>query len=339
MNLFQKVLNGESVKTPPVWMMRQAGRYHSHYQALRKKHSFIELCLQPELAVEVAMGPILDFDFDAAILFSDLLFPLKSLGMGLDYTEAGPQLGFKLNEENFKTLIPWQEAWPEMGFQKEALKLTRRRLAPEKALIGFVGGPWTLFVYATEGTHSGNLLRAKTSWPLWQKYLKVMEPFLIENIRLQLEGGADLVMIFDTAAGELSPDLFQNQVQPSLANLAKSFPGKLAYYSKNTGEDFFENPSWDSIPWVGQGYDHRRNLPRLLKNNKRSFVQGNFDQVLLHLSADEFQKHFENYLRTFSNLDPHIRKSWVCGLGHGVLPQTPEANVRKFVEIVRRTFV
>src|SRR5213594_4797078 len=91
--------------TPPIWLMRQAGRYHKHYQALREKYSFMDLCKRPELAAEVALGPVLDFDFDAAILFSDLLFPLEALGMGLEYTEHGPQLGFKLNPENMSRLF------------------------------------------------------------------------------------------------------------------------------------------------------------------------------------------------------------------------------------------
>src|SRR4030081_3165052 len=87
---------GQSV--PPIWLMRQAGRYHRHYQALRQKHSFMDLCKRPEPAAEVALGPVLDFDFDAAILFSDLLFPLEALGMGLEYTDRGPRLGWNLNE-------------------------------------------------------------------------------------------------------------------------------------------------------------------------------------------------------------------------------------------------
>ena len=169
-NLFQKVLQHEVVPVPPIWMMRQAGRYHSHYQNLKLKNTFMDLCLKPELAAEVAMGPVQDFDFDAAILFSDILFPLKALGMPLDYTDQGPQLGYELNLENIKKLKPFQEASQEMLFQKEAMQLTRQRLSKEKGLIGFVGGPWTLFVYAVEGTHAGNLLKSKTSWALWKEF-------------------------------------------------------------------------------------------------------------------------------------------------------------------------
>src|SRR5213080_1838338 len=97
---FQNALARRVQATPPIWLMRQAGRYHRHYQALRAKHSFMELCKRPELAAEVALGPVVDFDFDAAILFSDLLFPLEALGMGLEYTDRGPQLEWRLDAKS-----------------------------------------------------------------------------------------------------------------------------------------------------------------------------------------------------------------------------------------------
>src|SRR6266567_8070223 len=148
---FQNALARTPQPTPPIWLMRQAGRYHRHYQALRQKHSFMELCKEPDLAAEVALGPVLDFDFDAAILFSDLLFPLEALGMGLEYTERGPQLGWKLEEKTFLRLRSMKEAWPQLLFQGEAVRATRERLSKDRSLIGFVGGPWTLIVYAVEG--------------------------------------------------------------------------------------------------------------------------------------------------------------------------------------------
>src|SRR5205807_7427603 len=101
---FQNALIRRAQPTPPIWLMRQAGRYHKHYQVLRAKHSFMDLCKQPELAAEVAFGPVLDFGFDAAILFSDLLFPLEALGTGLEYTDQGPQLEWKLDENSISRL-------------------------------------------------------------------------------------------------------------------------------------------------------------------------------------------------------------------------------------------
>ena len=153
---FQNALARRSQSTPPIWLMRQAGRYHKHYHALRAKYSFMDLCKQPELAAEVALGPVLDFDFDAAILFSDLLFPLEALGMGLEYTDRGPQLEWKLSEYTISQLRSVEAAWPDLLFQGDAVRATRELLPPDRSLIGFVGGPWTLFVYAVEGTHKGS---------------------------------------------------------------------------------------------------------------------------------------------------------------------------------------
>lgn len=336
-NLFLKALKREVLQTPPIWMMRQAGRYHSHYQNLKKKYSFMDLCLQPDLAAEVALGPVADFDFDAAILFSDILFPLKALGMPLDYTDKGPQLGFQLNSENIQKFKSVPDAAQEMIFQKTALELTRNQLSKTKGLIGFVGGPWTLFVYAMEGTHSGHLSRAKTNWSLWDSFSSIITEFLKENIRLQFEGGADLVMILDTAAGELSPEVFQKKLQPGLAQLAKKFPGRLGYYSKGTSEAHF-NSDWNQLPFGGQGFDHRHNLSKRLQESK-GFVQGNFDQVLLQLETPEFTQFFQEYLRPLKDLSIEERRGWICGVGHGLLPQTREANVHQFVELIRKSFL
>src|SRR5262252_2834976 len=130
---FQNALVRHAQRTPPIWLMRQAGRYHRHYQALRAKHSFMDLCKQPELAAEVALGPVLDFDFDAAILFSDLLFPLEALGMGLEYTDAGPQLGWKLTQQSISKMSSVDDAWPKLLFQGEAVRTTRRLLPDDKS--------------------------------------------------------------------------------------------------------------------------------------------------------------------------------------------------------------
>src|SRR5258706_357338 len=135
--------------------MRQAGRYHRHYQQLRARHEFIELCKNPALACEVTLGPIEDFGFDAAILFSDLLFPLEALGLGLEYSPA-PKLGWYLRATaDLSKLTGGADRAAHMQFQSEALQLLRRRLPADRGLIGFVGGPFTLYAYATAGSHEG----------------------------------------------------------------------------------------------------------------------------------------------------------------------------------------
>jgi len=332
---FVYAVQGQAQNIPPIWFMRQAGRYHRHYQRLREKYSFMQLCKEPELAAQVALGPIQDFDFDVAILFSDLLFPLEALGMGLEYGEKGPQLEWQLRPENLARLRTVDDALPQLRFQQEAMRLTRAELKPDKSLIGFVGSPWTLFTYAVQGKHDGNLIESKKHLPLFSHFCETLIPLLIENIRLQLNGGAEIVMLFDTAAGELGPSLFQEEIVPQLTKLAYAFPQKLGYYSKGTQPTYFTNDFFKSGFLAGVGFDHKWDLPTKLKENHRGFIQGNFDQALLFSPVDDFKRYVEDYLKSFSTLPVKSRAGWVCGLGHGVLPQTPEDNVRRFVDTVR----
>jgi uroporphyrinogen decarboxylase len=333
---FQKALKRQAQKVPPIWLMRQAGRYHSHYQKLREKHSFMDLCKIPELAAETARGPVADFDFDVAILFSDLLFPLEALGMGLSYEDTGPQLGWHLSSENLSKLHSVSEALPKLSFQRDALKATREVLPKDKSLIGFVGGPWTLFSYACQGTHSGGLQESKRKLQLFDPFMDKLMPLLIENIRLQKEGGAEVVMIFDTAAGEVSSQLFQEKVSVRMKELALTFPDLLGYYSKGTVPDHLGFLSEGR--WAGAGFDHRWNLTERLKSGRAGFVQGNFDQNFFFLDTNDFKKVLDTYLRPLAEMSPDERKGWVAGLGHGVLPKTPEAHVRYYVEKIRDVF-
>jgi len=328
---FQNALARAPQPTPPIWLMRQAGRYHRHYQALRQKHSFMDLCKQPDLAAEVALGPVLDFDFDAAILFSDLLFPLEALGMGLEYTDRGPQLGWKLDQMTRRKLRDIEEAWPHLLFQGEAVRKTRQLLPADKSLIGFVGGPWTLFVYAVEGTHR-HALTAIKELALFARFCETLVPLLVRNIELQLRSGAEVVMIFDTAAGELSPDVFKSEVVPQLEILAQNSPAKLGYYSKGTNRAHFNHSLFTEGPWAGIGVDHNWDLREAFDLFPRGFVQGNFDQTLLLGNPAELKQSLKDFLEPLLEID---RKGWICGLGHGVLPNTPEGNVRLFVNTVR----
>jgi uroporphyrinogen-III decarboxylase len=390
---FQNALARRPQRTPPIWLMRQAGRYHRHYQALRAKHSFVELCKQPELAAEVALAPVLDFDFDAAILFSDLLFPLEALGMGLEYTDRGPRLEWQLNRSTISQLRSVAEAWTDLTFQGEAVRATRDRLPDDRSLIGFVGGPWTLFVYAVEGTHKGSLTAAKKLLPLFPHFCEMIVPLLQRSIKSQLEHGAEVVMIFDTAAGELAPDLFQAVVVPQLELLTEgtsvgvpaeeppsgevfigpraesvtqsSFRSKtaaahkwadrlgeagagvykhgistgitsrslrLGYYSKGTQAAHLWCSTFKRGVFAGLGVDHRWDLREAFSLFPKGFLQGNFDQGLLLSDRDELQKHLNQYLAPLAGRE---WPGWICGLGHGVLPGTPEDNVRIFVETVR----
>jgi uroporphyrinogen decarboxylase len=329
---FQNALARRPQATPPIWLMRQAGRYHKHYQALRAQHSFMDLCKQPELAAEVALGPVLDFGFDVAILFSDLLFPLEALGMGLTYTDHGPQLGWKLDKESISQIRAIDDAWPHLLFQGQAVRATRERVPADRSLIGFVGSPWTLFVYAVEGTHKGNLNDSKKLLPLFAQFCETLVPLLERNIELQLNNGAEIVMIFDTAAGELAPNIFLSEVLPQLQKLTANNGRRIGYYSKTTQPAHLRHPLFTEGQLAGIGIDHRWDLKEAGEIFPQGFVQGNFDQTLLLTSRAELEQHLRSYLLPISAAGA---AGWVCGLGHGVLPGTPEDNVRLFVDTVR----
>jgi len=329
---FQNALARNSQATPPIWLMRQAGRYHSHYQRLRQQHSFMDLCKRPELAAETALGPVRDFNFDAAILFSDLLFPLEALGMGLEYTDAGPRLGWTLNQTTLHRLRSVDDAMLDLLFQGEALLATRELLGEDRSLIGFVGGPWTLFAYAVEGAHQGSLATAKGLLPLFPEFCELVVPLLERNIELQLGSGAELVMIFDTAAGELSPQVFQAEVVPQLKLLAKQFSSQVGYYSKGTQPAHLRDEVFTEGGFAGIGVDYRWDLREAFTQFPHGFVQGNFDPDLLLSDGNDLKNHLRRYL---DGIRGENRNGWICGLGHGVLPGTPEENIRLFVETVR----
>jgi uroporphyrinogen decarboxylase len=225
-----------------------------------------------------------------------------------------------------------------MEFQRKAMEATRTELPGDKSLIGFVGGPWTLFAYAVEGSHKGGLKKAKSFWPLFPKFSTWMLKFLEQNIALQLAGGAEVVMILDTAGGELSPLMFQQGVVPGIRHLANQFPNQIGYYSQQTQLAHIEALCSEAVPLAGLGFDHRWSLNEALKLRRTGMVQGNFDQTLLFSGPDDFEYRLKEFLQPLQEMSVEERAGWVCGLGHGILPETPEVNVRRFINRVREVF-
>jgi uroporphyrinogen decarboxylase len=336
------VLAGAAPDAPPIWLMRQAGRYQASYRARRARHRFETLCTEPELSAAIALAAVREFDLDAAILFSDLLFPLQALGMSLSYDDGPPRLDTPITAARIDAFPPEAEALARLRFQRDAIAATRSQLTPDKGLIGFVGGPWTLFGSAVEGTHAGGLERAKASSSLYGTFAARVVPLLRRCVREQIEAGADLVMIFDTAAGELPPESFQRWLIDDLSAIAEVAPGRVGYYAKHLRAAHIDDARFAAIPWAGLGYDAQWPLAEVLASEsaraRPRFAQGNFDNTLLLLDGDDFEAALTAYLRPLRALDATPRGRWICGLGHGVLPATPEANVRRFVEIVRESF-
>ena len=334
---FLNSINRTPQKGPPVWFMRQAGRYHDHYQALKKDHTFEELCKNPLLAAETAMGPINEFDFDVAILFSDILFPLEALGMDLSYN-PGPQFGLHLNEENANSLLVNQNPISFMNFQGEAIERTIERLPKEKSLIGFVGGPWTLISYACNINKDSRQINLNN----FQIGLldNVILPLLKENIKLQLNAGAEVVMIFDSAAHQLDEEDLNIYLEKTFNSLAKEFPNKVGYYAKDgiNYETIIAKQDDHEIDLAGMGLDSNIDIRDYFKKTTNGFVQGNFSEHFLTLPHEEFLPKLDIFINQMSDLTPEDRAGWVCGLGHGVLKTTPQENVKEFVRRIREAF-
>jgi uroporphyrinogen decarboxylase len=342
--LLLQALSCRNAGRPPVWFMRQAGRYHRHYQALRARHEFIDLCRQPALAAEVTLGPIEEFGFDAAILFSDLLFPLEAMGMGLHY-DPSPRLDWYLRTPaDLEKLQGGAARAAHMSFQAQALELLRPRLPPSTCLIGFVGGAFTLYAYAVAGSHEGFARGGLDGLDdgLYAGFNQRLDPLLAANMVLQAQAGADCVAIFDTAAGTLSAEQFARYAAEPLAAVVRAFRERcpntpVIYYSRDTGPAHWA--ALRDIDLQCLGIDWRHDLVEVLRAQigHRS-VQGNIDPQWLLLPAADLERRLRACFTRLLDQPSALRAGWVCGLGHGVLQNTPEANIRLALKVQREMF-
>ena len=334
---FENALARKPQSCPPIWFMRQAGRYHKHYQSLRKKHSFEELCKKPELAAETALGPIEDFDFDVAILFSDILWPLQAMGMNLVF-DPGPKFKDILTEQNFKKLLHKKDH-RFMEFQSEALQLTKEKLSHDKSLIGFVGGPWTVLSFGMGtnklGSNSISLTREKNF--MLEEFII---PFLQKNISMQIEAGAETVMIFDSSAHQLVDDDFSSYLEKVVENMIKPFEQKVGYYAKEEVDYncIISHANNNENSFAGIGIDSQTSLQETLTKVDHGFVQGNFDELKILADSNEFHQALDHFIEDMLALSQDERVGWVCGLGHGINKDTPEKHVKHFVSQIRQAF-
>jgi uroporphyrinogen decarboxylase len=325
----------------PVWFMRQAGRYHKHYQNIRKDREFMKMCKDPDLACEITLGPIEDFGFDAAILFSDLLFPLEHLGMGLNYLDGPPKLAFHIEEkENLKKIAANENADEFYKFQADAIVLLNKKLPKGTSLLGFVGAPFTLFSYAACGAHAGALLPAKSGlydgrFDLFWEHLK---PSLMAEMRVQAKASPTALCLFDTAVGELCLEDYKTFIVPKLNEilvpLKNEFPElKIIYYSRNTQSSYFRTLKDTPIDVIG--VDWRNSMESVIEEfSDRFYIQGNIDPTWLFLPWQTLHSHLEDYKKKLLPVKKNWNK-WIFGLGHGVLPKTPEENVKNTVKWVK----
>ena len=326
---FYNALNKIPQSTPPIWFMRQAGRYHSHYQQLKEKYTFEQLCKTSELAAEVASGPVEEFDFDIAILFSDILFILEALGLELRF-DPGPLFKEHLTIENYNKFNKLESVSDHMKFQAEAIKITKEKLSKDKSLIGFVGGFWTVMRFAI-----GQNKERKNFQSFYTEYMQnILYEALKINIKLQLDAGVEIVMMFDSGIQDLDNNFFQKEYTNLLTSLANLYPKKIGYYVR--GKQFNDIKHLLELPLAGVGIDSSMNLKNLFTDFKQGFIQGNFDEKKLLLDPQNLKEEllkFSDNCKSYENLN-----GWVCGLGHGINKNTPEKNVHLFIETIRKKF-
>jgi uroporphyrinogen decarboxylase len=224
------------------------------------------------------------------------------------------------------------------------MELIRNELPTEKGLLGFVGGPLTLFCYAVEGKHQGNLESAKKGLEdgRFDGFVEKLMDLLLENMVLQARSGADAVAILDTCAGEFGPIVFREKIQPVLAVLMRRFKERmpdshLVYYSKGTGPDHWQ--SLKGLPISCLGIDWKHSLKDVLAEWGHLWaIQGNVDPTWLFLDPAELKERLRIVFEGVRELPLEKRQGWVCGLGHGILPKTPEKNVKLFLSLQKELF-
>ena len=332
---FYNAINRVPQPVPPIWFMRQAGRYHSHYQGLRKKYSFETLCKNPDLAAEVACGPINDFDYDVAILFSDILFPLELFDLQLSYN-PGPTFENYLNPEHVRKKIDDVQVEEHLQFQSKAMKITKNMLPIDKSLVGFIGGPWTIISYGLN-LNKRSEVNVSSEEPFIEKLLyDHLIPILRKNIEMQLDSGAEIVYVFDTNSKQLDKDYFEKKYLRMVEKaLFQPFPKKIAYFSKN--RSFYDLGKIESnySELAGTVFSKERGFRSYLRGTKTGFIQGNFSPNSLLKPHEEFLLDFNQFLEKMASLSVLERAGWICSLNHGVLPKTPEINVRHFIQAIR----
>ncbi len=337
-NTLLAALRGIVQDTPPVWLMRQAGRYLPEYRALRAQAgSFLELCYNPDFAAEATLQPIRRFDFDAAILFADILLIPHALGQRLCFLEGeGPRLnppvGFgdlqRFRERNIhETLAPVYET----------VKKVRAALAPEKALIGFAGAPWTVATYMLAGGPSAEPTALRRRWydepALVSGLIALLVDATVDYLIAQIDAGADVVQLFDTWAGGLPEKILQDVSIAPLRAIAERIKAARPHvpvilFPKGVGSSLGDYARIEGADAVGIDFATPWKAAREMIAGAAA-VQGGLDPMLVVRGGRAMEDAARELCDTFSGVP------YIFNLGHGLTPDTPPDHVARLVEIVR----
>ena len=333
---FLKACRREPVDCTPVWMMRQAGRYLEEYRAIRAQHSFLEMCRTPELAAEVTVQPLRRFDFDAAIIFADILLPLPGMGIDLTFTKGeGPVIGNPVRTRSDVDAITPLTPETDVPFLAEAIRLVLHEIDGRAPLIGFSGAPFTLASYMIEGGGSKNFVATKTLMyaqaRLWHRFMEKVTSSIVSYLRYQIAAGVHVVQLFDSWVGILAPSDYREYVLPYstrvMEELADTVP--IIHFGTDTATllPLMKQAGGDVL-----GVDWRMDLAdawQLLGPDVG--VQGNLDPIALFAPLDVIENKVEAVLAAAAGRPGHI-----FNLGHGVLPETPPESVAVMVDAVHR---
>jgi uroporphyrinogen decarboxylase len=326
----------QPLERPPLWVMRQAGRYLPEYRALKAKSSFLEMVRTPALATEVTLQPLRRFPgLDAAILFSDILVIPEALGQPYAFRDTGGiAMAYRLETAAQVDALAPAEAVPErLAYVADALRLLRGELAGTKALLGFGGSPWTLATYMVEGGSSEDFERIKllfyTDRPLFDRLLTRLTAALIAYFRMQIEAGADALQIFDSWGGIVAGADYEaaslRWIREIIAALPADFP--VILYAKGTGshlvDQSFSGARVLSVDWTVDLRAARALLPKTIA------LQGNLDPVLMQTTPDIVQREATRLLESVRGESGHI-----FNLGHGITPQASIDCMTRLVDTV-----
>ncbi len=334
-----RAARGEVLDRPPVWMMRQAGRYMKVYRELRDRYpSFRDRSERPELAIEISLQPFRAFRPDGVILFSDILTPLTGMGIPFDIIESrGPIIDPPIRtQEQVKQVRPLEPA-ESLPFIREILQALRQEVGNQATVLGFVGAPWTLAAYAIEGKSSKDYAVIKSMAfnepALLHEFLGKIADSIATYVRYQIDSGAQIVQMFDSWAGHLSPqdyDIFALPYQQRVIQQVKAtHPDTplILYISGSAGVlERMGHSGVDivSVDWTVDMLDARKRLGFDIG------VQGNIDPGILFGSKDLIRDRILDTIRKAG------RGKHILNLGHGILPNTPEENAAFFFETAKQ---
>lgn len=332
-DLYLRALRGETVERPPVWMMRQAGRYLPEFIALRDQYDFFRRCQTPELAAEITVQPIRRFPLDAAILFSDILVVPQAMGIDFKMKESvGPWLDTPIRSLEQVQNLQVEGAEENLNYVYDAIEITLQKLENEIPLIGFAGSPWTLLCYAVEGKGSKSFDIAKsfcfTQPEAAHLLLQKITDVTIAYLKRKVQSGVSAVQIFDSWGGMLSPEDYQefswkyiNQIVEALAPEAHVVVfAKGCWYA-------LEEMTKSKVSALGVDWTITPELARKFTNNSIT-LQGNFDPARLHSSPEVIRKMVHEMIDRFG------KDKYIANLGHGILPNIPLENAEAFIRAV-----